>query len=39
MLDGTQEDLPESKWNLNLIQNNDIYIDIIKDKNYGKEEI
>lgn len=39
MLDGIQEDLPESKWNLNLIQNNDIYIDIIKDKNYGKEEI
>lgn len=39
MLDGIQEDLPESKWNLNLIQNNDIYIDIIKDKNYGKQEI
>lgn len=39
MLDGIQEDLPESKWNLNLIQNNDIYIDIIKDKNYGKGEI
>lgn len=39
MLDGIQEDLPEIKWNLNLIQNNDIYIDIIKDKNYGKQEI
>lgn len=39
MLGGIQEDSPESKWNLNLIQNNDIYIDIIKNKNYGKEEI
>lgn len=36
---GIQQDSGDSKWNLNLIQNNDVYIDIIKNKNYGKEEI
>lgn len=36
---GIQQDSGENKWNLNLIQNNDVYIDIIKNKNYGKEEI
>lgn len=39
MLGGIQQDSGENKWNLSLIQNNDIYIDIIKNKNYGKEEI
>ncbi len=39
MLDGIGQDSEDSKWNLNLIQNNDVYIDIIKNKNYGKEEI
>lgn len=39
MLVGIQQDSEESTWNLNLIQNNDVYIDIIKNKNYGKEEI
>lgn len=36
---GIQQDSGDSKWNLSLIQNNDVYIDIIKNKNYGKEEI
>lgn len=39
MLDGIGQDSEDSKWNLKLIQNNDVYIDIIKNKNYGKEEI
>lgn len=36
---GIGQDSGDSKWNLSLIQNNDVYIDIIKNKNYGKEEI
>lgn len=36
---GIQNDNTETKWNLNLVQNNDIYIDIIKNKNYNQEEI
>lgn len=36
---GIQNDQSENKWDLNLVQNNDIYIDIIKNKNYKQEEI
>lgn len=36
---GTQKENSQSTWELNLIQSNDIYIDIIKNKNYRKEEI
>lgn len=36
---GTQKTETEHKWDLDLLQNNDIYIDIIKNKNYAKEEI
>lgn len=36
---GNHENPQETRWNLNIIQNNDVYIDIIKNKNYGKEEI
>ena len=36
---GIQTDQTETKWNLNLVQNNDVYIDIIKNKNYKQEEI
>lgn len=36
---GKEKENSENKWDLELIQNNDIYIDIIKNKNYGKEEI
>jgi len=36
---GIQNDQPQNKWDLNLVQNNDVYIDIIKNKNYKKEEI
>lgn len=36
---GNEKENSENKWDLNLIQNNDIYIDIIKNKNYGKDEI
>lgn len=32
-----QED--ENEWNINLTQNNDIYINIVKNKNYSQEEI
>lgn len=39
MLDGIQNDESENKWDLELVQNNDIYIDIIKNKNYKQEEI
>lgn len=35
----TVEENTESKWNLNLIQNNDIYIEISKNKNYEETEI
>lgn len=33
-----KEDL-QDKWNLDIVQNNDIYIDISKNKNYSKTEI
>lgn len=36
---GIQKDESENKWDLDLIQNNDIYIDILKNKNYKQEEI
>lgn len=36
---GNQKENSEIKWDLNLIQINDIYINIIKNKNYNEEEI
>lgn len=36
---GIQKENTEHKWDLSLVQNNDIYIDIQKNKNYGKQEI
>ncbi len=36
---GTEKEKSTTKWNLNLLQSNDIYIDIIKNKNYSEEEI
>lgn len=36
---GIQEEGNKSKWQLKLIQNNDIYIDILKNKNYTEREI
>lgn len=36
---GIQKEDAQSKWDLKLIQNNDIYLDIVKNKNYGKDEI
>lgn len=36
---GTQKEKSNNKWDLNLLQSNDIYIDIIKNKNYSEEEI
>lgn len=36
---GNQKENSEYKWNLNLFQSNDIYINIIKNKNYSQEEI
>lgn len=36
---GTQKEDAQSKWDLNLVQNNDIYLDIIRNKNYGEDEI
>ncbi len=36
---GTQKENSQRTWELNLMQSNDIYIDIIKNKNYRKEEI
>ncbi len=36
---GTEKEKSNTKWNLNLLQSNDIYIDIIKNKNYSEEEI
>lgn len=36
---GIEKEESISKWNLNLLQSNDIYIDIIKNKNYSEEEI
>lgn len=36
---GVQKENTENRWDLELVQNNDIYIDILKNKNYNKEEI
>lgn len=36
---GIQQEETENKWDLNLVQNNDIYIDILKNKNYSEEAI
>ena len=36
---GTEKEESTTKWNLKLLQSNDIYIDIIKNKNYSEEEI
>lgn len=36
---GNGNEASENKWDLNLLQSNDIYIDIIKNKNYNGEEI
>lgn len=36
---GIQKEDAGYKWDLDLVQNNDIYIDIQKNKNYGKQEI
>lgn len=36
---GVQKENAENKWDLDLIQNNDIYLDITKNKNYKKTEI
>jgi hypothetical protein len=35
---GIQEE-SDNKWQLDIVQNNDIYIDIVKNKNYADEEI
>ena len=37
--DGIQSDNSESQWALNVNQNNDIYLYIDKNKNYGKTEL
>ena len=36
---GIEKEDPSNKWDLNVLQSNDIYIDIIKNKNYNEEEI
>lgn len=36
---GVQNDKSEYKWDLQMVQNNDIYIDITKNKNYYQTEI
>ena len=36
---GIQNTESQNRWDLNLVQNNDIYIDIIKNRNYKQEEI
>lgn len=36
---GAEKEDTNNKWDLNLLQSNDIYIDIIKNKNYNEEEI
>ena len=36
---GIQKEETENKWDLELVQNNDIYIDILKNKNYTEKEI
>ena len=38
-LGGNQKENVQEKWNLNLVQVNDIYIDIIKNKNHNQGEI
>ena len=37
--DNNDDDENESKWNLKLFQNNDIYLEISKNKNYNQTEI
>lgn len=36
---GVQKENTKNKWELELVQNNDIYINIVKNKNYSKTEI
>ena len=36
---GQQKEESQNKWDLDLVQNNDVYIDILKNKNYNKDEI
>ena len=36
---GIENEKSSNKWDLNIIQSNDIYIDIIKNKNYTEKEI
>lgn len=36
---GIQKEETKNKWDLELVQNNDIYIDILKNKNYTEKEI
>lgn len=36
---GIQKENPKQKWEMQIVQNNDIYLDIIKNKNYGNNEI
>ncbi len=36
---GIEKENSTNKWDLNVLQSNDIYIDIIKNKNYSEEEI
>ena len=36
---GTQKTETDKRWDMQIFQNNDIYIDIIKNKNYTQEEI
>lgn len=38
-LGGNEKEDSENKWDLSLVQTNDIYIDVIKNKNYIEEEI
>ena len=37
--EGIQNSEPTAKWDMNLMQNNDIYIEITKNKNYKQKEI
>lgn len=37
--EGTQKENSQSRWDLELTQNNDIYINIVKNKNFSKTEI
>ena len=36
---GVQKQETQDRWDLELVQNNDIYIDIFKNKNYNEEEV